>query len=94
MEGVTAETLDLAADPNTSHPSQAKPKRKPKAKKSHPKEERMAKPKKTKGDGKQTIVLDADVVTMVRKLQGEMQAKSGQRVTMADALTAAIKGRK
>jgi hypothetical protein len=43
--------------------------------------------------GRQVIALDGDVITLIRKKQGEIQAKTGRRITMSEAATIAIRGR-
>ncbi len=51
---------------------------------------RSASPRAT---GRQLIALDGDVILLIRKKQGEIQAKTGQRITMSEAATIAIRGK-
>jgi len=85
------------------------PEEAPKAKqrvKSAPKAKVKAKAKKTpttpkakarssapRAAGRQVIALDGDVITLIRKKQGEIQARTGRRITMSEAATIAIRGR-
>ncbi len=43
--------------------------------------------------GRQVIALDGDVIVLIRKKQGEIQAKTGRRITMSEAATIAIRGK-
>jgi hypothetical protein len=52
-----------------------------------------ARSSKPRGAGRQVIALDGDVITLIRKKQGEIQAKTGRRITMSEAATIAIRGK-
>jgi hypothetical protein len=52
-----------------------------------------ARSSKPRGAGRQVIALDGDVITLIRKKQGEIQARTGRRITMSEAATIAIRGK-
>ena len=69
-------------------------KRSAKAKaKRDPRTTRDATKKPRRGEGRQVIALDGDVIMLIRKKQGEIQAKTGRRITMSEAATIAIRGK-
>jgi hypothetical protein len=73
--------------------SAPKAKAKSKAKKTPTTPKAKARSSAPRAAGRQVIALDGDVITLIRKKQGEIQAKTGRRITMSEAATIAIRGR-
>ena len=67
------------------------PKARPAPKKTAP--ARKARSAAPRAAGRQVIALDGDVILLIRKKQGEIQARTGRRITMSEAATIAIRGR-
>lgn len=76
-------------------PTEPKPKAKakPKKKMRRPRGPGGCGPRKAPRAGRQVIALDGDVILLIRKKQGEIQAKTGKRITMSEAATIAIRGK-
>jgi hypothetical protein len=87
-EGMPEEAVKTKAPkktrPRVGAKAKAKPRKAPKAK------ARSAAPRAA---GRQVIALDGDVIMLIRKKQGEIQAKTGRRITMSEAATIAIRGK-
>lgn len=80
-----------APKPKVKAPKKTKVKvRDPRARRDTPRKARSSSPRAA---GRQVIALDGDVIVLIRKKQGEIQAKTGRRITMSEAATIAIRGK-
>jgi hypothetical protein len=89
-------TIDEVVKPKSRPKPRAKAKKRPaeeEKKKRDPRTMRDVARKAPRAAGRQVIALDGDVITLIRKKQGEIQAKTGRRITMSEAATIAIRGR-